>query len=166
MTTDPSSSVTVDYTIAVPKDIGRIMVTSQLGPVTVEEGTNCPLDVATSRGTITIHEAAQSLTAKTGRGTIFITQKKLDPKGSLFIETIEKGDIKLALPKKINADLNARTFRGTLTCTIPITLAARTTVLTKESWGRMRREARGTLGSSGPPITIDVTKGDITITGR
>ena len=166
VTTDPSSSVSVNYVIDVPKQVAKIAITSSSGPIKVEEGVASSLDISSINGNITVFEATQSIQAKTSKGSILIKQKSLPSSGSLFIETLERGNVKLILPRKINAELHARTFKGLLTCTIPVTLVSRTTVLTKEAWARLQREARGTLGSSGPPITIDVTRGNISITAQ
>lgn len=159
---DPTSSVTVDYEISVPAQVTKIYVSSVQSPIIVQS-INCPLELSCQTGTITIREAQKQVHARTDRGSITIEQTKLPASAHLFLEVV-KGNVKLTLPKKVQASLNARTLRGTLTCLIPVTLEPRTTILTPQTRRLMAREAQGTFGSSkGAPITIDVTRGTIDI---
>ena len=116
----------------------------------------------TYQGDINIHGTVESVTAKTTYGTIKIKVKELPATSSLFLEAF-KGYVELTLPHLINANLTARTAQGTVTSTVPITTTPQTIVLNKESWARFKKEALGTLGQGGAPITIEATKGNITI---
>lgn len=161
---DTDSSVTVTYSLKVPPQTSKIIVSSNRGPITIQN-VDCPLEVTTATGNLSIKNATQSVKALVGKGSITLDQKSLPSSASLFLEAM-RGNIELSLPKRVNATLNARTLKGKLKCTIPVTLEPRTTVLTPESWERMQREARGSLGTSGVPITIDVTRGNIHIKSR
>lgn len=164
------NSIGVHYKIVIPQKLSKITVISDNGPVTICD-CDAPVDITTVSGDITIRDARMSVNTKcTERGSITIEQINLPSSSMIFAETM-RGNVDLTLPKKVNATLSAHTLKGTLTCTIPVTLESRTTVLTKETWARLMREAHGTLGStssgtSSAPITIDVTKGNITIKGK
>jgi DUF4097 and DUF4098 domain-containing protein YvlB len=167
---DAAHPIHVHYKIVVPQKLSKITVISDNGPVTVTD-CDAPVDVTTVAGDIIVRDGRMSINAKcTERGSITIEQVNLPSSAMIFAETM-RGNVDLTLPKKVNATLNAHTLKGTLTCTIPVTLESRTTVLTKETWARLMREAHGTLGStssgtSSAPITIDVTKGNISIKGK
>ncbi len=159
---DSGSWVTVHYEISVPPQVTKILVSSAQGPITVK-ALDCPLEITSQTGTITIQEARKQVHARASRGSVIIEQTKLPASAHLFIE-VGKGNVKLTLPKKVQGSLNARTLRGNLTSLIPVTLEPRTTVLTSQSRRLMAREAQGTFGSAkGAPITIDVTNGNIEI---
>lgn len=161
-------TVAVDYKIVVPQRLSKITIISENGPVHIED-IDASLDVTTVNGNITINDARMNVKAKCNeKGSITLNQISLPSSSMVFLETMH-GNVDVTLPKKVNATLSAQTRKGTLTCTIPVTLESRTTVLTKETWARLMREAHGTLGSTSSPsapITIDVTKGNITIKGK
>jgi hypothetical protein len=168
---EPDHSVTVDYQIAIPPSITKITIMNGSGPLTIED-VPCSLDIKTKAGKVTITNATRTVKVRSDKGSIYLDQKSLSAQDSLFLEAM-KGSVELSLPHQINADLNAHTLNGELTCTIPVTLAPRRTILTRETWRRLKREARGTLGFSdalpktpASPITIDVVKGNISIKAR
>lgn len=152
----------VTYNLMVPKTASLTIALSQRGAIKIKkvEGS---ISVKTHEGPITIHGSVGSIVAKTTYGAISLKAKELPAKSSLFLETF-KGAIELMLPSGTNAHLNARTVQGTVTSTIPLTLTPQTLLLNRESWARFKKEALGTLGNGGAPITIESTKGNIIIT--
>lgn len=150
---------TVDYTIMVPIGSSLKITNSSKGDIKIRQirGT---VNAMTEHGSIEIYDTVNSVTAKTNDGSIRIKQKNITQPNTLFLETL-KGDVKLFLPKRLNADIQAKTFKGMVNSTIPVTLSPQTLVLNKETWNDMRKEVRGTLGTGGAPIIIDVSKGNI-----
>ncbi len=157
------SSVTIDYTLLVPERLTKIIILNQNGSVTVDN-VDSSLDITVDIGDITVKNSQNSVKTKTNKGATTIVQKVFNASSSMFIEAM-RGTVTITLPKTVNGTVNARTLKGLVTSSIPVTLESRTTVLTKESWQRMMRDIHGTFGKGGAPITIDVTKGNITIQG-
>lgn len=157
---------TVNYTIMVPEQCSVIVRCSNKGQIKVKSlyGT---LDVSLGEGDIDITDATKSVTAKTGKGTIKLKQKKFNDSASIFLEN-GRGNIALYLPRETKAYLHARTLAGTVSSEHPVT-QTHTAKWNKETWARMRKEINGTLGleadtaTSKGPITLEATKGDISI---
>lgn len=161
---DADSSIQLDYNISVPEDLKKIVIEGRTCDIHAV-GVDTDYDAKTDSGKIAIHQARKNVRAEVSvKGSIEIEHEALSDSASIFVQNM-KGDVTISLPKNVNAQLNAKTLKGELTSTIPVTLEPRTTVLTKESWKRMQREALGTLGSGGAPITVDVTNGNIAING-
>ncbi|MDZ4153189.1 hypothetical protein, partial [Methylicorpusculum sp.] len=68
------------------------------------------------------------------------------------------------LPQGTNANLQAKTDQGCLTCDHFITLNPMTTQLDHESWNRFKKEADGILGTGDATIKVCTAHGDIRIT--
>ena len=147
--------------IIIPETVELRAINTNKGSIEIKN-LNAPIHVSTYDGKIKINNSAQSVIAKTTNGSIKVKQKELNKDSSIFLETLN-GDVDLFLPKGINASLQGKTSKGVLTSELEITLHPITTKLNKETWERMKREASGTIGNEGAPITIDVNKGDIHI---
>jgi hypothetical protein len=162
---DFPSPITVDYIIEIPKNINKIVIEAKNGPINIEN-IDSTFDIKLECGDITIKNARKNSTLNIyQRGNISLTQKSLLPHNALFLETMQ-GSITLIVPSKINAQLNARTLNGRLTCDIPIILDSRKTKLNKDFWLRVKREAQGTLGIGGATILVETTRGNIMIKGQ
>lgn len=161
---DADTSIQLDYIISVPQSLKKIIVQGRSCDVHAS-GLDADYEVANDNGKITLQQARKKVKAVVGQsGTIEIEHESLPETESIFVQNMN-GDVIISLPKNVNATLKATTLKGEVASNIPVTLESRTTVLSKESWKNMQREATGMLGSGGAPITIDVTKGNITING-
>lgn len=151
----------IDFIIMVPKHCGQITAIGQKGSIKVKD---CPasLELTTENGAISVHNATKSVTAKTNNGSIKLKQSVLSENDSLFLET-NNGNVTVRLSPKIHANVRAKTTSGVLTSSVYITLEPLTTKLNKDMWARIKKEATGTIGNGGSPITIDVTRGNIAI---
>lgn len=149
----------VDYTVMVPVGSSLKISNASKGDIKIRQirGT---ISAVTEHGSIEIYDTVGSVTAKSNDGSLRIKQKNIAQPNTLFLEALN-GNVKLSLPKRINADIQAKTYKGMVTSTIPITLSPQTLVLNKDTWNDMRKEVRGTLGTGGAPIIIDVSKGNI-----
>jgi hypothetical protein len=161
---DPDSPIQLDYNISVPENLKKIIIQGRNCDVHTS-GLDADYDVTTDNGKITLQQTRKNVKAVVSQqGSIEIEHEALPDTTSIFLQAMQ-GDVTVSLPKNVNAALKATTLKGEVTSNIPVTLESRTSVLTKESWKRLQREITGTLGNGGAPITIDVTKGDITING-
>jgi DUF4097 and DUF4098 domain-containing protein YvlB len=155
----------VNYTIMVPEHCSLIIRCADKGQIKVKSlyGT---LDVSLGEGDIDIADTTKSVSAKTGKGTIKLKQKKFSDADSVFLEN-GRGNIALYLPRETKARLHARTLAGTVSSEHPVTQTY-TAKWNKDTWARIKKEVDGTLGTeidtaAKGPITLEATKGDISI---
>lgn len=161
---DADSPIQLDYNISVPENLKKIIIQGRTCDVHTS-GLDADYEVTTENGKITLQQTRKNVKAVVSeKGSIEIEHESLPDTTSIFLQSMQ-GDVVVALPKNVNATLKATTLKGEVASNIPVTLESRTSVLTKESWKRLEREITGTLGNGGAPITVDVTKGDITING-
>lgn len=151
----------IDFIVMVPKHCTQITAFIQKGPIKVKD---CPaaLELTAENGSIAVHSAAKTVTAKTNTGNIKVKQKTFTDNDTLFLETT-KGDVLLKLAPKIHANIQAKTTQGTVSSSVYVTVEPQTTKLNKDYWARIKKEVTGSLGNGGAPITIDVTRGNISI---
>lgn len=150
---------TVNYTIIVPENSNVILNNYSKGFIKVKQvlGT---IEVFTKEGPIEINDAVKTVVAKSSKGNIIVRQKNFSEPYSIFIEAI-KGNVKLFVPRFTKANIELHTLSGILNSTHLVTISPQTFKLNKANWERFRRQATGTLGSGGAPITIEVSKGNI-----
>jgi DUF4097 and DUF4098 domain-containing protein YvlB len=157
------NTCTIDYTLMLPANTALLNISIQRGSVLIKQAKG-NLNIVTGNGDITIKESTASVTAKTFKGTIKLEQSKLPLTESIFLQSLH-GKIELALSRHVQAQLTARTGKGSITSDIPIMVTPRKMKLNKENWSKLTSDFRGTLGngSGAPsaPITIDATEGDI-----
>lgn len=113
-------------------------------------------------GNITIHNATKGVIAQAEKGTLDIECLQIPTTSKVSLNT-NNGNITLRIPESTNAELQAHTERGTLTCTHFLTVKPRTTRLNSNEWTRVIREVEGTFGSGEANITMRTNKGHIKI---
>ena len=158
-TSKNENDVMLDYTILVPTDANVTLIT-QKGFIELH-GIEGILHATTHNGNIEIINGISTITAKSPHGYIKAQQKKLLPQASLFLEAGK--NITLALSRNTNAHLHAKTTHGSIESELNITLDPVKTLLNKDCWKKLMHDVKGILGTGGAPITLDVTKGNITI---
>jgi hypothetical protein len=159
-TPEQKKAAIVNFTLIVPPHTSLIIRGSS-GTVKVMD-IDGMLDVSLAQGDIDISNATKSVIAKTGEGVIKVKQKQLDKKDSLFTEN-GSGNTHLYIPRETPATVHARTLAGVVTSEHAITLAPQTVKLNKDTWARIKKEIDGTIGTGGAPITLEATKGNISI---
>ncbi len=147
--------------ILLPKSANLKSICTDKGVIKVED-IDGSIQATIHEGDIDIKNSTNSVNAKADRGSITVRQKQLQDNCSIFLETLS-GDINLYLPKETNADLNAKTNYGKVTSELFVTTRPITTKLNKNSWKQFTKEACGTLGDGGAPITLDADRGNIGI---
>ena len=147
--------------ILLPKSANLKSICTDKGTTKIE-GIDGAIHVTIYEGDIDIKNSINYVNAKTNRGSITLRQKRFEDNGSIFLETLN-GDIQLYLPKETNAELSAKTNSGKVTSELFITTKPVTTKLNKNTWKQFSKEAYGTLGNGGAPITLDTDRGNISI---
>lgn len=158
---DSSNCATVDYAIIVPEKSSIKIHANLNGSITIKHVEGL-IDLFTSQGAIKVSGSTNCVIAKNHNGDIFIKQAIFGEPHSIFLESL-KGNIFLYIPYDTKANLHARSLHGVVISELPVTLQSKTMKLNKEAWERIKKEAFGTLGCGGAPITLEATKGNITI---
>jgi len=124
--------------------------------------TRGPVEAYTHNGNITGDNIAHNCDARSIKGKINISYKKLPATGSINLKTTS-GNIMLALPTDTNAQICGYTTYGTFISDHEITLKSYATKLNKTAWNRFKKEVDGTLGTGDATIIVQSTKGNVKI---
>jgi DUF4097 and DUF4098 domain-containing protein YvlB len=143
----------VSYVISAPRGID-LDLSSVNGGLSVD-GIRGELDLRTTNGGIDLDDIGGTVRAHTTNGGI---DARLVGSGwsgeGLDLETTN-GGISLTVPANFNARLTASTVHGGLDTDFPMTVQ-----------GRIGRRVDATLGSGGPPVSLETTNGGIEIRRR
>ena len=113
------------------------------------------LSITTNRGKITINDSTQNIYAQSQTGIIDVMTRNLPPETNIKLAT--SSSIKLSLPTKVNANIQASSRRGTVMCEHPVTQSL-TTTLDQVSWKKFKRSVDGTIGSGTSHIIVQSNK--------
>jgi len=113
-------------------------------------------------GNITIHNAKKGIIAQTNKGTVDVECLQVPTTSKVTLNS-RSGNITLRLPESTNAELQAHTEKGTVTCAHYVTVKPLTTQLNSNAWTRFKKEVEGTLGSGEASITVHTGNGNIKI---
>lgn len=134
----------------------------ETGSITIEHAQNT-VKAVTAQGDISISDAHQSVVAHTKKGNIALAAHKVPSTAKIELMS-NAGNITIDLPPDVNADVQAHTKKGLVTCQHYITLKPCTMQLTdKHSYDRFKREVEGTIGSGEAQIFVSALKGNIAI---
>lgn len=151
----------VNYNLMVPEHCSILIRLGQKGSIKIKHMQG-RVDISTLEGDIEITDSTSTVTAKTGKGSIKLKQKKFGDASSILLES-GRGNIYVYLPRDTKAALHARTLQGVVTSNHPVSRTSFAEKQNKESWERIKREIDGTLGGGGAPITLESTRGNIVI---
>lgn len=157
------------------------MVTTHKGSIDIIEGWNTidakttkgaiafhkphkRIKAQTTKGNISIYDAQESVHAHSDYGTIEMFAKEIASTSTIKLTTVT-GPILLHLPPDVNADVQASTKQGSITCDHFITLKPQTTQLNRHAWKRIQKEIDGTLGTGEAQITLSSVRSDIKLLG-
>lgn len=121
-----------------------------------------PINARAHKGSITVYDARDSVIAHTQNGAIELFCKKVPATGKLVLKTVS-GPIKLHLPSNTNAELSAKTDRGSLISHHLVTVKPFTTELNPKAWRKFQKEVQGTLGTGEADIKLFAQHGSIKI---
>lgn len=157
----------VEYTLMVPEH-AVLDITQTSGPITVR-GIHGNITASVEQGIIKITDSTKTVSAKTGKGSIEVQQKKFGQPSCIFLTSMQ-GSITLSLPRETRAALHAKVGKGSIKSEHPVSFAVSAQNLNEETWERIRKQVDGTLGApngelkqEGAPITLEVTTGSITL---
>lgn len=135
--------------------------TEKTGSIVINQA-NSNVKAFAQNGNITIHNAKKGIIAQADRGKLDIECLQVPTTSKVSLNT-RSGNITLRLPETTNAELQAHTEKGTLTCAHYVTVKPLTTQLNPDAWSRFKQEVEATLGSGEANITVHTTRGNIKI---
>jgi hypothetical protein len=151
----------IDFDIIVPKNAPLRIISEQKGDIKIKDSTG-NIVATTHEGSIKLNRTTGSIHAQTYAGSIIVKLKSFLDTSSLLLKT-HNGNITVKVDPLINAYLDAKTGNGSVRSDVPLTLDPITIALTKDAKKQFFKQIRGTFGNGVAPITLEATKGDITI---
>jgi DUF4097 and DUF4098 domain-containing protein YvlB len=142
----------MDFEVSVPSNL-TVTTTSVSGDVSIS-GAQGDVSANSVSGDIHLDGLhASSVVAHTVSGDIEVRVDQLSGRGDLEFHTVS-GDVTLALPSQLDADLSMSTVSGDLDSDFPITLGN----------GRMnRRRIEARIGKGGRRLDLTTVSGDVRI---
>ncbi len=147
------NSVTVNYTLTVPREI-YMKIVSVNGKIGAREISG-KAELETTNGGIEVEDAEGSISAETTNGRILVSLREVARNESMHFETTN-GGVVAEFPHDFSAKISARTTNGSIRCDFPLTMESRT--------GRNSLEGR--IGDSSGTVTLRTTNGSIAIRQR
>ncbi len=145
-----NGGASVDYVIKVPQKMDLDLHSTNGGlNVSNCEGT---IDLKTTNGKIVAEDIIGSTNCRTTNGSIKAYLDKVYPKENMTFKSTN-GSIKVYLPRNINADVEAKTTNGSISCDLP----------TKGESKRSKRHFYGEINDGGSLIYLKTTNGSIRI---
>ena len=154
----PSNIPEIHYTIMVPEQC-KIKADMQ-GTIKILNSVS-PVELTSYKGSIKVIHAQATVLARAPKGKISVKQRSFHKESSLFLDAY--GDIKLSLSRNHNADIQAKALNGTIDIRLFVMLEPVTMQITRETWSRLMKDIKVTLGDGGNQITLESTKGSIYI---
>lgn len=152
---------TVDYEILIPESSRIKSINTQKGKITVANVQH-GLSATTERGEILVENSRGWIKTNSHHGSITIAANDFGQE-SKILAIAGKGNINLAVPSHINANVFCKTDRGFVNSEIPITTKSRTMKFNSKTLAELKREALGTIGEGGSAIKLHTGKGNIKI---
>jgi hypothetical protein len=123
------------------------------------------INATTNNGSISIIDAQSAIKAHTKIGNIVINAPRITPHTPIDV-TSNNGSITLIVPERnSHIRLHAKTDKGIVTTTCPITLDPVTTAINESSWQSMKKEISGIMGTGTTRVTLNTDHGNIKIKG-
>lgn len=122
------------------------------------------ISASTHVGSISIIDAQSAIKAHTKTGAIVINAPRITPHTPIDV-TSQNGSIILNIPEKSHIRLHAKTDKGIISTSCPITLDPVTTAINESSWQSMKKEISGCMGSGTTRVTLNTEHGNIKIKG-
>jgi len=152
---DPrNSSVDVSYELKVPKEMGRLDITSANGSIKLD-GVSGDINVNSMDGSIDLSNISGAATAKNMNGSISAVFEEVDSDRPMSFTNMN-GSIKLTFKSDVNANLKANTTTGTINVDPGWGIEVKK--------GLIGARAEGLMGTGGQPLKVETMNGSITIT--
>lgn len=150
---DHQNGPTVDLVARVPS--GVLLTAGTLNGAIQARGLGGEVHATTLNGDVTV-SAGNVAEATTLNGNVDVSFAA-PPAGRVTLGT-NNGNVKVCLPRAIDAEIEASTVHGEITATFPMSIAT-----TPGGWGPKNGQAR--LGKGGPRIQIRSINGNVEIRG-
>ncbi len=145
-----NNSVSVDYTLTVPRSVRLDKVSSVNGTVDID-GVRGEVEASTVNGTLKASGLAATAELSTVNGSLTANFEHLDGVKSVSLKTVN-GRVELELPASANADVSASTLNGSIGGDVEV----------KKNWP-VGREVKTRLGDGGTKIHASSVNGGIRI---
>jgi hypothetical protein len=157
---DSQTKCSVDYTILIPNSTTITLAHTDYGNITIKN-TQKPIKAQTHRGSITFEGISNSAHASTKHGHIKIQGKELK-KEHKILAISGKGNIQVKLPEKTDAKLYAKTQKGKVTSSHPVTLEQRTMEISAKTMANLKKDVKGFIGKeNGAIIKLHTSSGNV-----
>jgi putative adhesin len=140
----------VEYRVSVPRS-ARVRVTNVNGRVEVG-GVAGSVHAATVNGSVDLTEVGGPIEASAVNGSVEVDVARVDPSARSRISSTN-GSVRLTLPRDANADVEAHTVNGSVSCDFD---------LTGEHTSR-RRRLEGRIGSGGARFELGTVNGSANV---
>jgi DUF4097 and DUF4098 domain-containing protein YvlB len=159
----PEEQTSAEVALIVPATLHVTIICQQDGDISVA---NAPLHVkvSTQEGTITIESIhGETVDSYTEHGDIMITCASFTENSSILARA-PSGAVTLRCGEKLNAELEAKSYKGSIAISFPFTIEKMTFPhFDKYQVAKLGKKIQGTIGNGGPLISI-IAKNDIIIT--
>jgi hypothetical protein len=134
---------TVSLHVLAPKDL-PIKVTTTDSPITINNVSG-PLELHSTRGAIWVEEGTNTVIARTTSSNITVQRKTMQSNHTLNLHS-QSGNIILAVPQEINAELQADTQHGKISSQLFVTTTPQTILLNEQTFKDMHHHVHATIG--------------------
>ncbi|MDX2182555.1 MAG: DUF4097 family beta strand repeat-containing protein [Gemmatimonadaceae bacterium] len=163
--------------VTVEEAVGRVEANSVSGDVVVQRVTNGTVRISSVSGDVVVKNVDGLVSAETVSGDVNVSDAKssdvrmqtvsgdavyrgtVDPRGRYLLKS-HSGDVMIAMPGDVKADVNVQTFNGEIDSDFPITIAP------SSSEGRRVRRDRMSFsinGGGGAAVDLETFSGTILI---
>lgn len=139
----------VDYAIRVPRS-ARVSVENVNGRVEVH-GVASQVAAETVNGSVEVRDAVGEVEASAVNGSVEVSMARVDPDGRNRLRTTN-GSVRLTLPADVNAEIDAGTVNGGVSCDFDI-----------DGGRKTRRKLEGRIGSGGARFDLAAVNGSVRI---
>ncbi len=143
--------VSVQYELMVPENAILETIRNVNGDIDVL-GVEASIKASTVNGKVKIEGSKSSVEANTVNGKVSVTWAEFPKHGRVDMSTVN-GKVKLYLPEKTNATVEATSMNGSIHCDFPITVKK----------GFLSNKLNGTIGAGGTIIDLTTINGSIDI---
>ncbi|NBP15758.1 hypothetical protein EBU95_15440 [bacterium] len=140
----------VDYDILIPESASIQSVNTKEGTITFCNSSK-GIMARTEKGDIKLDGVTGEIKTSTTKGSIEIYINE-PLKNNKILAIVEKGNIKVSIPKETNAQVYLKTTHGSVKSDIPITLQPMTIKYNSNTLAQLKKEACGTIGEGGEAI--------------
>ncbi len=159
----PISATTISGNIELKNVAGTVVAqTDESGSIAIFNAQG-NVKATTNKGDITVADASKSVIACTKKGNITTACATVPSTSKIVLNAENSGAITLALPSAVNATLQGKTAKGTLTSDHYVTLKPFTTKLTRKTRRELEKQVDGVLGTGEADIRLTCNSGNIKI---